>query len=147
MSNEKFIYTTYIATTPEKVWQALIEGELTRQYWMHENVSDWKPGSKWQLVADDGKSTVKVVGKVVELITNKRLVLTWSNVADADSSKSSRMTMDIETEGDLVRLTVTHDELEPGSETLLGITKGWPRVLSSLKSFLETGKPLGIGCG
>jgi uncharacterized protein YndB with AHSA1/START domain len=147
MSKERFVYTTYIATTPEKVWKALIEGELTRQYWKHETVSDWKPGSKWELVADDGKGTVKVVGKVVELIPNKRLVLTWCDVDGAvDSVTCSRVAMDIESEGGLVRLTVTHDELEPGSEMLRGISKGWPRVLSSLKSFLETGKPLGISC-
>jgi uncharacterized protein YndB with AHSA1/START domain len=147
MGKEKFVYTTYIATTAEMLWKALLEGDLTRQYWQHEQVSDWKPGSKWELVADDGKGTVKNVGKVVEIIPNKRLVLTWRPVDEADdSSNYSHLTMDIETVGDLVRLTVTHDELEPGSDLLRGITKGWPRVLSSLKSFLETGKSLGIGC-
>lgn len=147
MNKEKFVYTTYIATTPEKVWKALIEGELTRQYWKAETVSDWKPGSKWELVADDGKGTVLVVGKVVELIPTRRLVLTWCDVGEAvDSAMRSRVTIDIGVEGRLVRLTVTHDELEPGSEMFRGITAGWPRVLSSLKSFLETGTSLGISC-
>lgn len=136
----RFVYTTYIASTPEKVWRALLEGELTRQYWKHENVSDWKPGSRWEHVADDGKGTVKIVGKVLESVPNRRLVLTWADVADR--SKQSRVAMDIETVGDMVRLTVTHDELEPDSDLFRGITDGWPRVMSSLKSFLETGRPL-----
>jgi len=141
MSNEKFVYVIYIATTPQEVWKALLEGELTRQYWKHENVSDWKPGSKWEHIAADGKGTVKLVGKVLECVPNKRLVLTWGDVADAtDPSKHSRMAMDIETVGEMVRLTVTHDALD--TATLRKISSGWPRVLSSLKSFLETGRPL-----
>jgi uncharacterized protein YndB with AHSA1/START domain len=138
-SNEKFVYVTYIATSPEKVWKALLEGELTRQYWKHENVSDWKPGAKWELVADDGKRTVRVVGKVLECVPNKRLVLTWGDVGD-DAAKHSRVAIDIETIGETVRLTVTHDELSPDMQRR--ITNGWPRVLSSLKSLLETGRPL-----
>jgi uncharacterized protein YndB with AHSA1/START domain len=141
MNSGKFVYVTYIATTPEKVWDALIEGELTRQYWGHENVSDWKPGSGWELVADDGKRTVKHVGTVLESVPGKRLVLTWGDVADAaDTSRHSRLSIDIETVGGMVRLTVTHDQLTP--EMQRKITNGWPRVLSSLKSFLETGRPL-----
>ena len=139
VSNEKFVYVTYIATTPENVWKALLEGELTRQYWKHENVSDWKPGSKWELVADDGRRTVRHVGKVLESVPNKRLVLTWGDVGD-DAAKHSRVAIDIETVGETVRLTVTHDELSPDMRRR--ITNGWPRVLSGLKSFLETGRAL-----
>lgn len=143
MSDQTFVYVTYVATTPDKVWQALVNGELTRQYWQHENVSDFKPGSHWEHVADDGKRTVKLVGKVLESVPNRRLVLTWCDVADAaDSSKHSRVTMVIEPVDNMVRLTVTHEELKAGSEMLRKISNGWPRVLSSLKSFLETGKPL-----
>src|ERR1700730_6235222 len=127
MSNEKFVYVTYIATTPQKVWQTLLEGELTRQYWKHENVSDWKPGSKWELVADDAKRTVKHVGKVLECVPNKRLVLTWGVVADA--ANHSLVAIDIETVGEMVRLTLTHEELTADMQRR--ITNGWPRVLSS----------------
>jgi uncharacterized protein YndB with AHSA1/START domain len=142
MDPEKFIYVTYIASTPAKVWKALTEGELTRQYWKHTNESDWKPGSKWKHVADDGKGPVKVVGQVVEVVPNKRLVLTWGDVTDAGSSaKHSRVAIEIETIGEMVRLTVTHDELKD-AEMAKKISNGWPRVLSSLKSFLETGRAL-----
>jgi uncharacterized protein YndB with AHSA1/START domain len=143
MSTEKFVYVTYIATTPQKVWDALLEGELTRQYWKHEQVSDWTPGSKWELVAHDGKRTVKHVGKVLECIPNQRLVVTWGDVADAaDPARHSRLAIDIEIVGEMVRLTVTHDDLTP--EMQRKITHGWPLVLSSLKSFIETGRSLNI---
>jgi len=143
MSNEKFVYVTYIAATPQKVWKALLEGELTRQYWRHEHVSDWNIGSKWELVADDDKRTVRHVGKVLEKVPNKRLVLTWGDVADAaDASRHSRVAMDIESVGEMVRLTVTHEDLTPDMQRR--ISNGWPRVLSSLKSFLETGRPLDV---
>jgi len=140
VSNDKFVYVTYIATTPQKVWDAIVKGELTRQYWKHENISDWKPGSKWQQVADDGKRTVKLVGQVLESVQNKRLAMTWGEIAAADKAKQSRVTIDIETDGNMVRMTVTHEELAP--EMWQKISQGWPRVLSSLKSFLETGVPL-----
>jgi len=121
----------------------LIDGELTRQYWKHTNESDWKPGSKWRHVAADGKGTVKLVGTVVEVVPPKRLVLTWDDVADENHpAKHSRVALDIEPVGDMVRLTVTHDELEPGSEMARKIANGWPRVFSSLKSLLETGRAL-----
>lgn len=139
VSNEKFVYVTYIATTPQQVWKALLEGELTRQYWQHENVSDWQPGSKWELVAADGKHTVRAVGQVLESVPDKRLVLTWGDVGD-DAAERSRLAIDIETVGEMVRLTVTHDDLS--ADMRRRITNGWPRVLSSLKSFLETGRPL-----
>ncbi|HWX81373.1 MAG TPA: SRPBCC family protein [Steroidobacteraceae bacterium] len=141
MNDERFVYVTYIAATAQQVWDALLKGELTRQYWGHENVSDWKPGSKWQHVADDGKRTVRLVGEVLESVPNRRLVMTWGDaVAAADKAKRSRVAIDIETVGEMVRLTVTHDELSP--QMRRDITNGWPRVLSSLKSFLETGRPL-----
>jgi uncharacterized protein YndB with AHSA1/START domain len=143
MDTEKFVYVTYIASTPAKVWKALTEGELTRQYWKHTNESDWKPGSKWKHVADDGAGTVRLIGRVIEVVPNKRLVLTWSDVADeAQAAEHSRVAIDIESVGEMVRLTVVHDELKPGSEMARKISNGWPRVLSSMKSLLETGRAL-----
>ena len=143
MNDQKFVYVIYIAATPEQIWKALTEGELTRQYWKHVNVSDWKKGSPWRHVVDDGTGAVRLVGEVLESVPNKRLVLTWGEPADvADKSKHSRVAIDIETVGDMVRVTVTHDEFKPESDTLRKIANGWPRVLSSLKSYLETGRPL-----
>jgi len=143
MDKPEFVYVVYISTTPEKLWNALIDPEMTAKYWQHENVSDWKPGSKWEHRGCDTKRTLKLVGKVIESSPPRRLVITWANPADeASEGKHSRVTFEIEPIGDVVRLTVTHDQLEPGSEMHQGIMKGWPKVLSSLKSLLETGRPL-----
>ena len=143
MGSDQFVYVTYIASTPEKVWKALIEGDLTRKYWGHENVSDWKKGSRWQHVSADDRREVKVVGEVLETVPNKRLVLSWAEPAEAtDRKRHTRVAMEIEPVGKMVRLTVTHDEFAPGSEMRRKIAEGWPRVLSSLKSMLETGQPL-----
>jgi len=141
MSDGKFVYVTYIATTPEKVWQALMDGELTRQYWKHENISDWTPGADWKLVANDAARTVKHVGRVIECVPNQRLVITWADPVDAaNPARHSRLAIAIEPSGAMVRMAVTHEELTPEMEQK--VTYGWPLVLSSLKSFLELGHPL-----
>ncbi len=143
MDKPQFVYVIYISTSPEKLWNALIDPKMTRKYWQHENVSDWKPGSKWEHRSSDKERTLKLVGKVVESSPPPRLLLTWAFPADeAHEEKHSRVTFEIEPIGDVVRLTVTHDHLEPGSEMLRGITEGWPKVVSSLKSLMEVGRPL-----
>ena len=144
-STTQFIYVTYILSTPEKVFQAITTPEIARQYWGHENVSDWKPGSKWEHIRSDEARTVKLAGKVVEINPPKRLVITWAGVPDyADASKHSRVTFDLEPFDNMVKLTVTHDELMEGSKMARDISNGWPRVLSSLKSFLESGRPIDV---
>ena len=142
MSRPSFIYVTYINSTPEKVWQALTDPAFTRKYWVnHRNASDWKVGSEWRHEDYDDASLVDIVGHVVESAPPRHLVLTWASPKDAEiPDKVSRVTFDIETYG--VRLTVTHSELEPDSAMLSGISRGWPLVLSSLKTLLETGEPL-----
>ena len=143
MDKPQFVYVTYISTTPEKLWNALIDAKMTQKYWQHENISDWKPGSKWEHRSSSKERTLKLVGKVMESTPPRRLVLTWAFPADeAREEKHTRVTFDIEPLGDVVRLTVTHDRLEPDSEMFQGITEGWPKVLSSLKSLMEVGKPL-----
>jgi len=143
MEKPEFIYVTYIATSPEKVWSALVDAEITRKYWQHVNLSDWKAGSKWEHRSAEKDRALRLVGKVLESVPPRRLVITWAFPADeARGEKHTRVTFEIEPVRDLVRLTVTHDRLEAGSEMLKGITDGWPKVLSSLKSLLETGRPL-----
>lgn len=147
MKKEKtsFVYTTYIRSTPEKVFEAIMKPEITRRYWGHENVSDWKPGSAWQHVRDNDERKVNIVGKVVEVLPPTRLVITWASPAEAQNPESySRVTFDVEAYEGMVRLTVTHDELEAGSGMEKGISKGWPIVLSSLKSLLETGEGIDV---
>jgi uncharacterized protein YndB with AHSA1/START domain len=124
------------------VWKALLDGEFTRQYWEHENVSRWTPGSPWEhRRADSGKITM--LGEVLEASPPNRLVITWAEPADRlDRNRHSRVTFEIQPVADMVRVTITHDDLEPGSDMERKISQGWPRVISSLKSFLETGRPL-----
>ena len=148
MARSSFVYVIYIASTAERVWRALVDGEFTRQYWEHENVSDWQPGSPWEHRRADGTSAVRLLGEVLESKPPHRLVITWAEPKDKTArERHSRVAFQIEPIGDMVRLTVTHDDLEPGSEMDRGITSGWPRVLSSLKSLLETGRPLPTWAG
>ena len=143
MQKPKLVYATYIRTTPKKLWAAITKPEFTRQYWAGlANVSDWKEGSPWQHVTKGDKPEVWVTGKVVECTPPKRLVLSW---ADPDAlADKSRVTFEIEAIEDLVCLTVTHDKFKTGSSMVGKVSGGWPRVLSSMKSFLETGKGLNI---
>lgn len=147
MSNEKtsFVYVTYIRSSAEKVFDAITKPEIARRYWGHENVSDWKPGSAWEHVRANDERTVQVVGKVVEAAPPTRLVISWAGASQADDAGSySRVSFDIEPLKDMVKLTVTHDELEAGSGMDKGIRQGWPIVLSSLKSLLETGQGIDV---
>ena len=133
-----------IIADAKRDFHAIVKPEFARQYWGHENVSDWKPGSTWEhREAESGM--VRIVGKVVESDPPKRLVITWASPADAaNASAYSRVTFELEPIDEMVKLTVTHDQLVAGSDMEKGVTSGWPRVLSSLKTFLETGKPLPI---
>ena len=132
MDKPKFVYVSYMNSTPEAVWNALIDPEVTRQYWWnHHNASDWKTGSKWEHRDYDSKR--------VESTPPSRLVVTWALPGDeGNTEKTSRVTYEIDTarEG-VVRLTVTHDELD--QEMFESISFGWPGVVSALKTLLETG--------
>jgi uncharacterized protein YndB with AHSA1/START domain len=143
MSKSKFSYETYIATTVEMLWKALLDGEFTRQYWGHENISDWQAGSAWEHRRADNTRALVVLGEVLEATPPNRLVISWADPQHRETkARHSRVTFELEPIASMVRLTVTHDELEPGSEMERKVSRGWPRVLSSLKTLLETGRPL-----
>ncbi len=144
MNKPHLVYKTYIRSTPEKTWDALTQPEFTRQYWGgNSNTSDWQKGSQWQHVNKDNETWV--MGEVVESMRPKRLVVTWTDPDDRQDI--SRVTYEIEPLEDMVCLTVTHDDFKAGSEMPGKVSKGWPLVLASLKSFLETGTGLKVGCG
>ncbi len=140
MSGEPFVYVTYIASTPEKVWRALTDRALNRHWWGAEAISDhdWRIGTPWGLVATNAGRTIRHVGEVLENEPGKRLVLSWSDVDDKE--KPTRVAMEIAEVDAMVRLTITHDDLNASMRKK--ITFGWPLVLSSLKSFLESGQGL-----
>lgn len=143
MSTNEFAYTSYVRTTPAQLWMAITEPAWTKQYWIDGIESDWKPGSAWQRRGGANNTRVTICGEVLESEPPTRLVMTWANPGDAGNSAThSRVSFTIEPIGDMVRLTLVHDRLTPGSEIERKIRVGWPRVLSSLKSLLETGSAL-----
>src|SRR5664279_3247080 len=141
MSKPEFVYTTYIETTPEKLWHALTDSDFTERYWFgHRVTSDWKVGSPYRF-ANQGAASVE--GKVLISDPPKKLAYSWNPCSTvAKRERISRVTFDIEPRGNVVKLTVTHDNLDEGGKTLRDISGGWPMVMASLKSLLESGKPL-----
>lgn len=144
MSKPEFVYVTYIETTAEQLWQALTEGDFTERYWFGIRLrSDWKVGSSFEMVHGDG--TVSDAGKVVEYDPPRRLAYTFVNLSDEyRNDRPALATFELEPYGKLVKLTLTHAGFAEGSKMLPAISKGWPAILSSLKSMLEAGHPLEI---
>ncbi|WP_371400611.1 metalloregulator ArsR/SmtB family transcription factor [Kribbella sp. NBC_00662] len=133
-----YVYVTYIRASAEDVWKALTDADVTAQYWHHANVSDWQPGSAWEHRRVDGSDIVDVVGTVVEAEAPNRLAVTFEASPDEERVNGpSVVTFLIEPSGDVVRLTVTHENL-PDLEMFDRMSNGWPAVLASLKSLLET---------
>jgi uncharacterized protein YndB with AHSA1/START domain/DNA-binding transcriptional ArsR family regulator len=157
MEKPNFVYVTYIHSTPERVWHALTDADLTAAYWGHSNVSTWQPGSPWEHRRTDGSGIADAGGTIIEATPPTRLVLTFGDpppagpapAADdgdgepaptADEGLASLVTFSIEPYHDIVRLTVTHENLS--DEDLEAASAGWPAVLANLKSLLETGHTL-----
>jgi len=144
MSKPEFVYVTYIETTPDKLWQALTSSEFTKRYWWNTSVvSDWKVGSAFSLVMD---GTTTDVGEVLEFDPPRLLSYTFHHVLSeaARRERPTKVAFKLEPHGKLVKLTLTHEGFEPGSVILDGISKGWPAILSSLKTMLESGTALAI---
>lgn len=143
MSESQFVYVTFIRTTPEKLWRALLEPEFTRQYWMGTTQeSEWKPGASWQISFADGR--IADSGEIVEIEPFRKLVLKWRHELSPELTAEgySRLTYELEQVGDAVRFTVKHEMDVKDSKFIKAVSGGWPVILSSLKSLLETGESL-----
>jgi uncharacterized protein YndB with AHSA1/START domain len=143
MANSKFVYVIYIRTTAEKLWEALVTPEFTRTYWAEcWQDSTWKQGAPWKLMIHDGR--VGDSGEVLEIERPRKLVLKWQNefLPEIKAEGPSRCTMELEPFGDMVKLTVTHEIDRADSKLIASVSTGWPMILSSLKSLLETGDSL-----
>ena len=141
--SDKFVYVTFIRTTQQKLWDALLKPEFQRAYWfgMHQEC-DWKKGAEWKMLFEDGR--VADAGEVLEIDPPKRVVFKWRNEfkPELKAEGISRATYELEPFGEQMKLTVTHEIDKTGSEFINAVSGGWPRVLSSLKSWLETGVAL-----
>jgi uncharacterized protein YndB with AHSA1/START domain len=165
MDQTTFVYTTYINATPERVWQGLTDPAFTTRYWRHpvsggvSFPSEWQKGSSYDVAYEEAGLVISDPEQVIlESDPYRRLGYTWHTftpewaaahgIDDATATAwraepRSRVAFDIEeTAPGVVKLTVVHDGFEPGSEVLQGITNGWPAVIASLKTLLETGSAL-----
>jgi len=143
MANSRFMYVIYIRTTPEKLWQALTDPAFTRQFWAQTwQDCNWKPGASWRLMIPDGR--VGDSGEVLEIEPPRRLVLSWRNefVPEMREEGYSRLSYDFEQIGQSVKLTLIHESQQSDSKLIGAVSTGWPHILSSLKSLLETGESL-----
>jgi uncharacterized protein YndB with AHSA1/START domain len=145
MDGPSFVYVTYIRSTPEQLWLALTDGELTPRYWFGRRVqSDWRAGSRVAFFADDGRLTDS--GQVFECERPRRLSYSWTVefIEELRHEPPSRVTFELERMGDVVKLVLTHEQFGASSGVRKGGSDGWPIILSSLKSMLETGDPLAV---
>jgi uncharacterized protein YndB with AHSA1/START domain len=145
MTRPSFVYVTYIATTIDRLYRALTSAEFTERYMFGRRVeSTWEVGAPVRYTGRDGRLSDS--GVVLESDPPRRLVFTWRVEFD-DALRAegySKVTFELEAQGGEVRLTVIHDELREDSGVFRGISGGWPKAIASLKTLLETGRPLAI---
>ena len=136
-----FVYVTYIRTTSEELWAALTTSEFMKKYWFGMNFeTDWKVGSPWKLIFPDGR--IADTGEIVELDRPRRLVLRWRNEFRPELAAEgyARCSIELEPQDGAVKLTISHSIERADSKLIEAVSGGWPRILSNLKSLLETGQ-------
>ncbi len=140
MARSTFVYVTYIRTTPEKLWSALTDAAFMKQYWFGTHCdSQWTAGSSWTLVSGDGQ--ILDAGEIVEAEPPRRLVIRWQhqNKPELKAEGPSLCTIELEPNGGAVKLSITHTIDREPSKFIAAVSGGWPKVISNLKSLLETG--------
>jgi len=140
-NQSSFVYVTFIRTTPDKLWSALITADFMKEYWFGGNFkTEWKAGARWELVYPDGRVTD--AGEIEEFDPPKQLVLKWRNEfrPELKAEGFARCTISLEPISDAVKLTITHTIDRADSKLIEAVSGGWPQILSNLKSLIETGK-------
>ena len=143
MSGTKFVYVTYIRATPEALWDALTKPEFTRTYWAGtEQKSDWTVGSAWGAYTPDGR--LWDIGEILEVDHPRKLAFTWRNehFPEMRAEGFTRLSYEFEPAQDATKLTLVHEIDVDNSKGIDACSQGWPAILASLKSLMETGKPL-----
>ena len=139
-AKSSFVYVTYIKTSPDRLWEALIDPDFASRYWLGARPeSEWKVGGAWKLVLPDGR--IADEGEIAEFDPPRRLGIKWRNQwsPELNAEGWSLCTMELEPAGEAVKLTVTHGIDREGSKLIAAVSGGWPQILSNLKSLLETG--------
>lgn len=137
-SKPDFVYVIWIQAPAQRVWDALKDAELTKQYWgVHKNVSDWKVGSEWKHVDYDDETKVAVSGKILVHEPPKKLVFTWTSARLG--AVPTTVTFELAEQFGSTKLTLVHEGLTEASRQ---VVEGWSAILSSLKTLLETGTPM-----
>lgn len=140
-AKSSFVYVTFIRTTPEKLWSALTDANQMKEYWFGMQIqTEWKAGAEWQMVFPDRRVADR--GEILELERPKRIQLKWRNEfrPELKAEGFTLCTMDLEPVGGAVRLTITHTIERADSSFIRAVSGGWPKILSNLKSLLETGQ-------
>ncbi|HVY93881.1 MAG TPA: SRPBCC family protein [Bryobacteraceae bacterium] len=144
MAKSTFLYVTYIRTTPEKLWSALTtDSEFMKQYWFGVHCeSEWTAGSSWKMIGPEGQLFDS--GEILESAPHKRLVIRWQNQMKPElkAEGDSRCTIELEPAGSAVKLSITHTIDRDPSKLIEAVSGGWPKIMSNLKSLLETGSTL-----
>jgi uncharacterized protein YndB with AHSA1/START domain len=141
MARSTFVYVTYIRTTPEKLWSALTDIEYMKQYWFGTYCeSGWKAGSSWRMLSGAGQ--ILDAGEIVEAEPPRRLVIRWQhqNKPELKAEGESLCTMELEPIGAAVKLSITHTIERDPSQFIAAVSGGWPKIISNLKSLLESGR-------
>jgi uncharacterized protein YndB with AHSA1/START domain len=140
MARSTFVYVMYIRTTPEKLWAALTDAEYMKQYWFGTSCeSQWTAGSSWKMVHAGGEITDS--GEIIEAERPRRLVIRWQHQSKPElkAEGESQCTMELEPIGAAVKLSITHTIERDPSKLIVAVAGGWPKIISNLKSLLETG--------
>jgi uncharacterized protein YndB with AHSA1/START domain len=139
-AENSFVYVTFIRTTPEQLWSALIDPDFMKEYWFGVHIkTEWKPGAPWEMLYPDGRITD--AGEILEFDPPKRIVLKWCHELKPELKEGfARCTIELEPVSDAVKLTITHTMDRAESKLIQAVSGGWPRILSNLKSLLETGQ-------
>lgn len=156
METTDFVYTTYIRTTPEKLWEALTSGDFSEKYWFGFRIElELKAGGKVRILPPKGlEEHGDHAGEVLECEPNRKLVYTWNQKDTPEIAQKrqslSRVTYELTPAGPQVRLRLIHENLLPDDvvkdpNTFRGVNNGWPAIISSLKTLLETGEPIVMG--
>jgi len=143
MERPRHVFQVYIRTQPDRLWQAITDPEFTQRFFFQTRLQvELRPGAELQYWNRDGKLAVE--GHVLEVEPPRRLVTTWAfrHQPEMADDPPSRVTWEIEPLDEMCRLTLTHDDFLSETATFKSVGQGWPLVLSSLKSLLETGEPL-----